>query len=605
MTNKIITCFFLLIAVFSGSYDCYSQSKRKPGDKPNVVLILTDDQGIGDIGYLGNPFIKTPNLDRMAREGVILSNFYTSPVCSPSRASLLTGKYSIRTGVHDTYNGGSIMAAGEKTLAEYFRAMNFRTGIFGKWHLGDNYPFRAMDQGFGTSVVFKGGGIGQPGDIENYPRKDSSYFDPVLFHNDKRIRSSGYCSDVYTDAAISFVSENTTDPFFLFLSFNAPHVPLQVPVKYYDMYADLESRIKNSGNKDFLTDNIGLTNPEQTKRVYAMMSDIDDNVGRLLKALEDGNILDNTIIIFMSDNGPQQNRFKGGYRGIKGSVYEGGIRVPAFIYAPKLFSPKTVNETLAHIDILPTLLEIENKKEKSHDIDGQSFASLLRGETNARFDTRPLYFFWQRGFPEPYRNIAVRKGDFKLVGNTGASSDLSGFELYNLAADPGELENIGPQHPDIVNNLKNDFDNWHKEAIRSRSLLPASQRIIIGSPLEPRSTLNRNDAKGIPVVWEQDNVYFYWDVHIEESGYYDFDVSFLRPVNPNGKLYVRLAPYQRTENNPEELTANLSAEKLYIEKGDYILESWYQEATGQNVFPFYVEVQNSGYAAGSEIEQKD
>lgn len=573
----------------------FAQTAAGSAKKPNIILILTDDQGIGDIGYLDNPFIKTPNLDRMAKAGVILSNFYVSPVCAPTRASLMTGKYAIRTGVHDTYNGGSLMATQEHTVAEYLAEHRYKTGIFGKWHLGDNYPFRAMDQGFQTSLLFKGGGVGQPGDVYNYARKDSSYFNPVLFYNDSLYRSTGYCSDVYTDAAISYVKDNQSNPFFLYLSYNAPHTPLQVPKKYYDLYTDLESQIRSSGNPDFLKDNIGLANLEQTKRVYAMMSNIDDNIGRLMQTLEEQKLLDNTIVIFMSDNGPQQNRFKGNYRGLKGTVYEGGIKVPAFVYAPTIFNPATVTESLAHIDLLPTLLDLTGQRINTKDIDGKSFAPLLKGKKDERFNSRPLYFYWQRGFPEPYRNIAVRQGDYKLVGNTAANPDHSELELYHVKTDPGEQKNISKDRPDVVQSLKENFDKWLPKVLASNQLKLPAQRIIIGSANETKSTLNRNDAKGIPVVWDQDNVYCYWDVHVEESGFYNVDVHFLKPLQAKGKLYVRLAPYQRTENNTTDKNTKLSATQLYIEKGDYMVEAWYQDAGGQSIFPFYVDLQNSKY----------
>jgi len=190
---------------------------------PNIVLIMTDDQGMGDVGYRNNPFVETPWIDSLAGVSIRLNNFYVSPVCAPTRASLMTGRYSIRTGVFDTYNGGAIMATSEVTLAEYLKKKNYHTGIFGKWHLGDHYPFRPGDQGFDESLVHKGGGIGQPGDIDNYFKGDSSYFNPVLYHNDVPVATRGYCSEVFTQGAIDFIQESKAKPFFLYLAFNAPH----------------------------------------------------------------------------------------------------------------------------------------------------------------------------------------------------------------------------------------------------------------------------------------------------------------------------------------------------------------------------------------------
>ena len=214
----------VLITIFFYTVDIAQPKQHSTIKQPNIILILTDDQGIGDVGYLGNPYIQTPHIDSLAGQSTRLKNFYVNPVCSPTRASLLTGRYAIKTGVHDTNNGGSIMATEEVTIAEYLKTLNYTTGIFGKWHLGDNYPFRPSEQGFDESLVFKGGGIGQPGDIDNYFRKDSSYFSPVLYHNNNPVKTDKYCSDVFTDAALSFVAKNKSHPFFLYLAFNAPHV---------------------------------------------------------------------------------------------------------------------------------------------------------------------------------------------------------------------------------------------------------------------------------------------------------------------------------------------------------------------------------------------
>ena len=200
---------------------------------PNVILIMTDDQGWGDFSFQGNPALKTPHLDALARQSVELTQFYVSPVCSPTRASLMTGRYNYRTGAIDTYLGRSTMAADEVTLAEMLAAGGYRTGIFGKWHLGDNYPSRSMDQGFQESLVHRGGGMVQPADPPG-----GSYFDPLLVHNGQTMQSRGYCTDVFTDAAIGFIEKNRAEPFFAYIAYNCPHTPLQLPEEYHRRYAD-------------------------------------------------------------------------------------------------------------------------------------------------------------------------------------------------------------------------------------------------------------------------------------------------------------------------------------------------------------------------------
>ena len=306
---------------------CFTAGQGRAGEeprRPNVLLVITDDQGYGDLGLHGNPKIRTPHLDGLARQGIEMEHFHVCPVCSPTRASLLTGRCNYRTGVVDTFLGRSLMHPEEVTLAEMLQGAGYRTGIFGKWHLGDNYPLRAIDQGFQEALVLRGGGIGQPSD----PPGGDSYFDPVLQHNGKQEKTRGYCSDVFTDAALGFIERNRDRPFFAYLAFNAPHAPLQVPDSYYQLYKKM-----NLAPGDFPQVGHpleGKMDPEQTARIYGMVSNIDDNVGRLLAKLDEWKLADSTLVVFLTDNGPQQPRFNAGLRGLKTSVYDGGIRVPCF-----------------------------------------------------------------------------------------------------------------------------------------------------------------------------------------------------------------------------------------------------------------------------------
>ncbi len=300
---------------------------QKP-KRPNVILIMTDDQGHGDLGFHGNPKIRTPHLDRLAKQGTRLTRFFVCPVCSPTRSSLMSGRYNYRTGVVDTYLGRSMMHPDEVTLAELLATAGYRTGIFGKWHLGDNYPLRPTDQGFHEALVLKGGGIAQPSD----PPGGDGYFDPVLYRNGKAEKTKGYVSDVITDAALDFIGKNRDRPFLVYLAYNAPHGPLQVPEKYYQLYRKMN--LAHGAFPQIGQPLPGKSQQDVTARVYGMVTNVDDNLGRLFARLNELKLADDTIVIFLTDNGPQQVRYNSGMLGRKGSVHEGGVRVAFFIRWP-------------------------------------------------------------------------------------------------------------------------------------------------------------------------------------------------------------------------------------------------------------------------------
>ena len=390
---------------------CFAQEKLRP----NVIIIITDDQGYGDLGFTGNEQVKTPIIDEFAKRSIRFNNFYVSPVCAPTRSSLMTGRYSLRTGIRDTYNGGAIMASSEVTIAEMLKQVDYKTGIFGKWHLGDNYPSRPNDQGFDESLIHLSGGMGQVGDVTTYFKGDSSYYDPVLWHNGEKEEFNGYCSDIFTDNALEFIEKNHDSQFFCYLSFNAPHTPLQVPENYYQLYADTDPSIsfeKNNSSQISMSEK----DKEDARKVYAMVSNIDDNIGKVLSKVNKLGIEENTIVIFMTDNGPQQLRYVGGMRGKKGSVFRGGVRVPFFLKYPKIFAgDKDIETAAAHIDILPTLAElcsVDLPIQKK--IDGKNLLPIIQG-VKQEWEDRPLFFYWSRRFPELYKNIALQKGDYKLV----------------------------------------------------------------------------------------------------------------------------------------------------------------------------------------------
>ena len=559
---------------------------NKDKTPPNVILIITDDQGYGDLNFNGNPNIKTPALDKFANESVRFNNFYVSPVCAPTRSSLMTGRYSLRTGVRDTYNGGAIMASSEVTLAEMLKQANFTTGIFGKWHLGDNYPSRPLDQGFDESLIHLAGGMGQVGDFTNYFKKDTSYFDPILWHNNEQKPYKGYCSDIFTENAIEFIENNKNNPFFCYLSFNAPHNPLQVPDEYYQAYKTLDP---TDGIDPELIPNekISEKTKDNTRKVYAMVTNIDDNLKKLFNKVDELGIKDNTIVIFMTDNGPQHVRYIAGMKGRKSSVYNGGIRVPFFLRFPAMFSGnQEVNQFTAHIDLLPTLSKLCNvEMPRDRKIDGRSFIPSINSE---KLPERSFFSYWTRKYPELYNNIALQRGQFKLIGKTDYNSPIENFELYDTYNDPFEKNNLVTQKKSIALSLKKEMHQTFLELVNSENL-KNPPRIMLGSDFENPVYLNRNDAGGQRAVWNQEQAYSFWKVDINKEGLYDLKFKFLKPLPANGNMYLEIGQSIQQKFNSKDNLDLIEMKSVYLPKGfnDFTPFYMFQKV---NYFPLYVEV---------------
>ncbi len=494
-TVRVVSAAVGIAAVFAS---CGREVGLEP--RPNVIVVLTDDQGYGDLGAHGNDSIRTPHLDRFAAQGVEFTNFYVSPVCAPTRASLLTGRYYYRTGIIHTSRGGAKMHADEVTLAERLQAAGYRTGIFGKWHLGDNYPMRPMDQGFEESLIHKSGGINQT------PDRPNDYFDPLLWKNGQRFEAKGYCTDVFFDAALAFIENIRNEPFFAYIPTNAPHTPLIVPDEYVRPYLDA-----------------GLD--EDTAKVYGMVENIDDNFGRLLDRLVELGLRENTLVVFLTDNGPQQRRYAAGLRGRKASTYEGGIRAISLWQWPAvLAAPAKLGPIAAHIDVAPTLMQAAGVAPDG-EMDGLSLLPLLRGEP-AGPDDRSLFFQCHRGLtPKRYQNAAVRSGAYKLVLGPGTFSDeawsFAGAlptELYDLHADPGEEKDIAGERPDVVEDMRERYESWFEDMRSTRSF--ESGVIHIGSRTETVSVLSRYQDStyvgGRPTTWK---------TKIERDGRYEIRVK--------------------------------------------------------------------------------
>jgi len=404
--------------------------------RPNVVIVITDDQGYGDLGCTGNPIIQTPEIDKLAGESVCLLDYHVAPTCSPTRAALMSGHWTNRTGAWHTIMGRSMLREDEGTLGEFFKGAGYQTGMFGKWHLGDNFPYRPEDRGFDEVYRHGGGGVGQTPDVW-----DNSYFDGGYFHNGEIVPAKGICTDVFFDQANRFITESARSgkPFLAYISTNAPHGPFHCPQKYMDLY------------------------PEQSPTIqafYGMITNIDENVGRTRKLLKKLGIHKNTIFIFTTDNGTARGReiYNAGMRGQKGSEYDGGHRVPFLVHWPRggMASKREV-DTLCHaVDIAPTLLDLIGAEAPAgYRFDGVSIKSLLAGKDGADWPERMLVTDSQRvRDPIKWKQSAVMSQGWRLV---------NGKELYHIDEDPAQEKDLFGKYPSRVAKMRAFYEAWWAE----------------------------------------------------------------------------------------------------------------------------------------------
>jgi arylsulfatase A-like enzyme len=427
--------------------------------RPNIIYVMTDDQGYGDIAAHGNAIISTPNLDRLHKESVRLTEFHASPTCSPTRAALMTGRHEFRSGVTHTLNERERLALSATTLPQLLKTAGYSSGIFGKWHLGDEDAYQPDKRGFDRVFIHGGGGIGQsfPGSCGDVP--GNSYFNPTIRSDGTFVKTKGYCTDVFFDAALDWIDRcrNEGRPFFCYVTPNAPHGPLDCPAGSDTPYL---AKLKAAGVKD----------PRQRADIakfYGMIENIDTNVGRLFKKLEEWGLADDTLIVFTTDNGTATGSpvFNAGMRGTKGTAYRGGTRVPSFWRWPgTLPSGVDVPAVTAHIDVLPTLCEfakVDIPADIAAKVEGRSLVPLLRDE-KAPWPDRPLFTHlgrWDRGkqAENAYRQCRIREGKWSLVN---VKNSPTTWELYDVAVDPGEKNDAAKQHPDVVARLAAEYDRW-------------------------------------------------------------------------------------------------------------------------------------------------
>jgi arylsulfatase len=415
------------------------------GEKPNIILVMTDDQGYGELSCHGNPVLRTPHLDAFAAESLRFADFQVSPTCAPTRCSLMTGRHEFRSGVTHTIQERERMSLKATTLAQVLKQAGYTTGIFGKWHLGDEDAYQPDRRGFDEVFIHGAGGIGQtyPGSCGDAP--NNTYFDPAIWHNGAFERTKGFCTDVFFRQALAWIDakRQAKQPFFCYLTPNAPHAPYNAPPEYAQPYLEQ-----------------GLS--KDAAGYYGMIQNIDDNFDRLIGKLKEWNLEASTLVIFMTDNGHSiGSLYNAGMHGAKGSPYQGGTRAPAFWRWKGKFGPGEAKQLAAHIDILPTFAALAGAElPQQQKLDGRSLLPILR-DVDCDWPDRFLFTHvgrWPTGkaAEAKFEKCAVRTARFRLVNNR---------ELYDLESDPGEKMNVLAQFPAEVAKMRAAYDQWWSEIL--------------------------------------------------------------------------------------------------------------------------------------------
>ncbi|MEM6332202.1 MAG: arylsulfatase [Planctomycetota bacterium] len=471
---------------------------------PNILLIVTDDQGYGDMSCHGNPILKTPAIDRLHRESTRLTDFHVGPTCAPTRATLLTGHYANSTGVWHTVGGRSLLREDEWTLADALGEAGYATGLFGKWHLGDNYPYRPMDRGFSETVIHGGGGITQTPD-----HWGNDYFDDTYRRNGVPTRYAGYCTDVWFGLAREFIASHRGQPWLCVLAPNAPHSPFNVEPRYAEPY---RGRV-----------------PDRRARFYGMIANLDENLAELRGWLADEGLADDTILVFMTDNGTSggaspdaegfvHDGFNAGMRGVKGSAYEGGHRTPCFIHHPRggLDRGRDIGDLTASVDLMPTLLDLAGIALPSgRSFDGVSLAPILAGRPQPQLAERIVVTDSQRlPRPEKWRQFSAMLGSWRLI---------DGDRLYDLASDPEQRFDIAGDHPATVERLRVGYERWW-ERVSARIDEPIPIAVRADEPTELTAHDWHNPASDCP--WHQGMIRAghrssgHWEIDVRTPGAY-------------------------------------------------------------------------------------
>ncbi len=601
MMNKSITEIGLMLILLM-LITCKSP-KVTP---PNVILIMTDDQGYGDIAANGNPYIKTPELDRLMAESVRLTDFHVNAFCSPTRAALMTGRMSDRTHVRSTVYLRNHLNREETTMAEFFKASGYRTGHFGKWHLGENYPYRPIDRGFDQWVGIGDGGSGTASDYWGNDRMNDHYL-----VNGKWKPIAGFNTDVFFEETIKFIEQDHSDPFFIYLATNVPHGPMSVLKEWRDEYEDMNFEVKSVPWGD-------------TKDLFASVTRIDWNLGRLRQYLTEKRLDNNTILIFLTDNGSANGThiFNDNMRGGKGSLYEGGHRVPCIIHWPGggLNIKKEITHFTSHTDLLPTLIELcklETPARGHLPFDGRSMVPLLRNR-DSNWEDRTFFMHVQNLLNRPLKakNYLVGTHRWRLI---------NGKQLYDIQKDRGQNDNVFEQHPNVAADLISQYESYWTTL---GEMNYPHARPVIGSLYQHETWLNtiswvKSDES--PHSWNQRHVLSgaklsgFWPVEIAEDGLYQFEVRrwpreidfTMRdslPLQMESDILMRGRPFRKGKGKAilidkvrlkvgdqieERMIGNTEKTvsfDIYLNEGETDIQSWFYTESGDSLSAYYVYV---------------
>ena len=448
MKNKLIHCTLLLLLF---TYAAIAQTKSLKNTKPNIILVMTDDQGMGDLACMGNEVLLTPNIDSFYKKSTRFTDFQVSPTCAPTRSALMSGRRPFEVGVTHTIMQRERMSLDVYTMPQALQSAGYKTGLFGKWHLGDEEAYLPTNRGFDEVLMHGGGGIGQTRYGDFPLNEENLYFDNILLHNDTIVQTEGFCTDVFFDAAEAWIKEQeeAKQPYFAYVALNAPHAPLVAPEEYKKRFLDLGY-------------------DEGTAGRYGMIENIDDNFGEFMQKLESWGALDNTIVIFMTDNGATHlkgslngepvTHFNANLRGSKNSPFEGGTHVPAFWYWKGNFEEGVdVDGLTAHIDMYQTFCELAGVQlpEDMQELSGRSLVPLLE-DPNAEWADRELFIHcgrWKTGEQEEakFAKSAVRTQQWRFDNNN---------QLYDITQDPSEKNDVSAEYPEVIDQLQASYDIW-------------------------------------------------------------------------------------------------------------------------------------------------